>query len=116
MSSSHAIFRIQRVIRAVEERCGLDELDLVAREILRLVGDGEASGMKLNVSEIVRHSEFGSPPTIFSRISRLQEGGWITYAPDPSDGRIRIVGLTARARRAFAQMSAAAVKAISARD
>ncbi len=116
MSRNHAIFRIHQVIRAVEERCGLVELDLAAREILRLVGDGEASGKRLNVSEIVRHSEFGSPPTIFSRIARLHEAGWIAYAPDPSDGRIRIVELTARARRAFALMSAAAVKAISAKD
>lgn len=112
MSRNNVIFKINQVIRAIEERSGLGDLDLTAKEILRFIGEGEAARKRINVTEIVRHTEFGSPPTIFTRISRLEEEGWIAYAPDPTDGRVRNVELTAKARKAFTQMSAAATKAI----
>jgi DNA-binding MarR family transcriptional regulator len=65
------------------------------------------------VSEVVKHGEFGSPPTVFSRLSLLEEHGWIALVTDESDGRVKNVQLSPRARKAFSMMSAAAFKTVT---
>lgn len=113
MNRNNLIFKINQVIRAVEDRSGLGDLDLTSKEILRFVGENEAHKKRLNVSEVVRHGEFGSPPTVFSRLSLLEQHGWIALVTDNADGRVKNVQLTPRARKAFSLMSAAALKTVT---
>ena len=43
LRSDDLIFRINRVIRAVETSAGLDELDLSSRSILNFIGEAESA-------------------------------------------------------------------------
>lgn len=108
MKREHLIFRICRVMRAVEQTAGLSELDPSSRSILTFIGEAEAEQRVLNVSDIVRAPGFGTPPTVYARLGELEKRGWIEYAPDPRDGRARQVFLTRQARRTYARMSAQA--------
>jgi len=47
----------------------------------------------------------GTPPTVYSRLSELETSGWICTGPDPHDGRVKKLHLTARARQCFTRMS-----------
>lgn len=106
LRSDDLIFRINRVIRAVESSTGLDELDLSARSVLNFIGEAESQQRVLNVSDVVRGPGFGTAPTVYSRIAELERTGWIKCVQDPNDGRAKHVRLTPLARKAFAKMSA----------
>lgn len=114
MDKNQLIFRINRVIRAIEANSGLDELDISARAILNFIGEAEAEQRTLNVSDVVKGPRFGTAPTVYSRLSELEKAGWIKCIPDPRDGRAKQVLLTPLARRTYAKMSAEAHKLVSA--
>lgn len=104
------IFRINRLVRAIEATSGLDELDISARAILSFIGEAEAEQRTLNVSDVVKGPGFGTAPTVYARLSELEKAGWIKCSPDPRDGRAKQVLLTPLARRTFAKMSTEAHK------
>jgi DNA-binding MarR family transcriptional regulator len=106
LRSDDLIFRINRVIRAIESTTGLDELDLSSRAILNFIGEAESQQRVLNVSDVVKGPGFGTAPTVYSRIAELERTGWIKCVQDPNDGRAKNVRLTPQARRAFSKMSA----------
>lgn len=105
MEKNQLIFRINRIVRAIEATSGLDELDISARAILSFIGEAEAEQRALNVSDVVKGPGFGTAPTVYSRLAELEMAGWIRSVPDPRDGRAKQVQLTPLARRTFAKMS-----------
>jgi hypothetical protein len=110
VDKNQLIFRINRVVRAIEATSGLDELDISARAILSFVGEAEAEQRTLNVSDVVKGPGFGTAPTVYSRLAELENAGWIKCTPDPRDGRAKHVMLTTLARRTYAKMSSEAQK------
>lgn len=110
VEKNQLIFRINRLVRAIEATSGLDELDISARSILSFIGEAEAEQRTLNVSDVVKGPGFGTAPTVYARLAELEKAGWIRSTPDPRDGRAKQVLLTAQARRTFAKMSAEAHK------
>ena len=110
VDKNQLIFRISRVVRAIESTSGLGELDISARAILSFIGEAEVDQHTLNVSDIVKGPGFGTAPTVYSRLSELEKGGWIRCIPDPNDGRAKQVLLTPLSKRTFAKMSAEAMK------
>lgn len=110
MRKDELIFRINRVIRAIEATSGLDELDLSSRAILNFIGEAESQQKPLNVSDVVKGPGFGTAPTVYARIAELENAGWISCVQDPEDGRAKLVRLTPLARKTFAKMSAEAQK------
>lgn len=106
MRKDELIFRINRVIRAIEATTGLDELDLASKAILNFIGEAESQQRALNVSDVVKGPGFGTAPTVYARIAELEQAGWIKCVPDPDDGRAKLVQLTPLARRTFTKMSA----------
>lgn len=105
MKDEALIFRLYRMLRELEHEAGLDELDLRARALLRLICEGDASGTPPIVGDFVKENPLGTPPTIFSSLAELQSAGWIERLPDKQDGRARRLTLTPQARRVFARMS-----------
>ena len=115
VDKNQLIFRISRVVRAIEATSGLGELDISARAILSFIGEAEVEQRTLNVSDIVKGPGFGTAPTVYARLSELEKAGWIRCVPDPNDGRAKQVLLTPLAKRTFAKMSAEAHKLALAR-
>jgi len=112
VDKNQLIFRINRVVRAIEATSGLDELDISARAILSFIGEAEAEHRALNVSD--KGPGFGTAPTVYSRLAELEKAGWIKCIPDPRDGRAKQVLLTPLARRTYAKMSSEAHKLVAA--
>lgn len=115
VDKNQLIFRITRIVRAIEATSGLGELDISARAILNFIGEAENEQRTLNVSDIVKGPGFGTAPTVYSRLAELEKGGWIRCTPDPNDGRAKQVLLTPLSKRTFAKMSAEAHKLVAAR-
>ena len=106
----NTIFRLKAVIRAIEGEEGLYEFDPTSREILLFVGQAYAAGQTLRVTDIAANPAFGSPATIYGRLAKLSDSGWIKSVADPEDGRVRFVVPTTQAQGAFNRMSGAVAK------
>ncbi len=115
MDASNLIFRINQLVRAIEETSGLSELDISARAILNFIGEAEAQNKRLNVSDVVKGPGFGTAPTVYARLAELEKAGWIKAEPDPRDGRAKRLALTPMAKRTYSRMSADARKLLTAK-
>ena len=105
MNCNDLIFRIHRLIRVIEADTELDVLNLSAREILKFIGARNAEGLQTRSSDVISKTGLGTPPTIYQRLGKLEEAGWINSVPDPLDGRAKLLVLTPRAEKAFQKMS-----------
>lgn len=112
MSEKHLIFLIKRAVRRIEADRRLDTVDLKARAILDFVGEADLDGRSLKVTDILRSSDVGTAPTVYSRITELQKAGWIQLRRDPDDARAKLVVLSPSARTAFGKMSDAVSKLV----
>lgn len=100
-----SIFQLNRAIQTFAKECGLAERDPLSVSILFFIGGREENGQRTTVSDVTKLREFGTPPTVHNRLSQLLECGWIESSGDPNDGRVRLIGLSKKARRDFDKMS-----------
>lgn len=110
MKPADIIFRVAQIVRAVEARSGLGDLDVASRELLRFIGEAEAEGEAPNSTAIVRGARIGTAPTTYTRLAELKELGWVETFDDREDGRFRRFRLSSKARRVFSQMSSEIAK------
>ena len=96
---------VNRIIRDCSSRAGMDALSQRSVVLLRLIGEAEALDQPLRVHELIKQSGSGTPPTIYSSVAELAEGGWIDRHADEKDGRATRLSLTEKSRRVFAEMS-----------
>ena len=83
----------------------MDALSQRSVVLLRLIGEAEALDQPMRVHQLIKQSGSGTPPTIYSSVAELAEGGWIDRHADEKDARATRLSLTAKSRRAFAEMS-----------
>jgi DNA-binding transcriptional ArsR family regulator len=102
---NHLIFKVNRLVQAVEVRFGLNELDFTSRAFLNMIAEADSERRALRVCDIVKLQDFATPPTVYSHLAKLREAGWIRYKEDLSDRRAKLVLLTPSARNAFNMMS-----------
>lgn len=98
---SRLVFHLLRALRMAEREVGAGELDLRARELLRIIGEEDARGAVLSVGELVRFANIGTAPTVYSALNQLESQGWIERSGDKHDGRTRRLTLSPRARKMF---------------
>lgn len=96
---------VNRIIRDCGSRAGMDALSQRSVVLLRIIGEVEALDQPMRVHELIKQSRLGTPPTIYSSVAELAEGGWIDRHADENDGRATRLSLTAKSRRVFAEMS-----------
>jgi DNA-binding MarR family transcriptional regulator len=100
----HHYFETLAAVRKVEKKHQLDQLDLPARAILEFIGIAEAERRVLNVSDIVKQSGVGTPPTVYKYIAHLERVGLIRCRTSKADRRQKLVRLSPVAQRAFFRM------------
>ena len=105
VDKNQLVFRLNRIIQAIEARTGLDDLDFASKAMLSFIADAEFDRKLLRISDVVKVPAFGTAPTVFSRLSQLEKSGWIRYSDDPNDKRVKLLGLTPASRRAYQKMS-----------
>lgn len=99
------ILAVNRIVRQIEAEVGLDAVTPRARILLRVIAEQEIEGNAPRIGDLVALSRLGTPPTIYSSLGELEEGGWIERRPDRIDARARRIHVTGQARKAFARMS-----------
>jgi hypothetical protein len=99
------LFQMQSLLETVNETTGFAELDDLSKRILFFVGAMTASNQRCRVTDVASGSKFGTAPTVYTRLSSLNEDGWVNYETDPVDGRAKILTPTARATTVFNKMS-----------
>ena len=104
---SEIAIRVLNILKTIDERTGIAELDRASQEILRVITIAHASKEALCVGDLARRADLGSAPSIYSKLKVLSERGWIQSTPDKSDGRLRHVVPTKKAMNAFNQLSKA---------
>lgn len=102
---ANSIFRLNRVLRTLEHEAGLSDTDPLSKSILLFLGELEEQGRRITVTDVVRSGQFGTAPTVFSRLDELHVGQWIERKTDSNDKRVRLLGLTSKTRRLFKRMS-----------
>ena len=73
MSKKNLIFRINRIVRSIENSSGLSDLDMSTRSILGFIGEAEAENQTLHVSDVVKILIFGTAPTVYARLRELEK-------------------------------------------
>lgn len=106
------IFRLKKAAREMEPWSGLDKVDLTSRAILDFIGECAAERRPVNVTDIVKTSGFGTPPTVYKRLAVLENTGWIQTKPHPVDGRVKLVEPTAHTVKTYRKMSSALQKVL----
>jgi DNA-binding MarR family transcriptional regulator len=98
---SRLVFHVLRALRSAEREAGAGELDLRARELLRIIGEEDARGACLSVGQLVKCANVGTAPTVYSALNQLESQGWIERSSDQPDGRTKRLTLSPRARKMF---------------
>ena len=99
--------KLKAAILAAEKEQGLDGLDFLSREILHLIASANVSGVKLRVSDVTKDAVFGTSPTVYARLNKLVEGGWIVKKADEDDKRVALIQITSMAREKLKKISKA---------
>ena len=102
---SEIAIRVLNILKMIDERTGVAELDRASQEILRVIMIAHASNETLCVGDLAKRADLGSAPSIYSKLKMLSEKGWIQSTPDKSDGRMRQVVPTKKAMNAFRRLS-----------
>lgn len=104
-SRNRLFFRLNSLIKDIEASRGLYELDNDLTALLNNIAEADFNGHDLRVTDILKLLGFGTPPTIFRRLGKLADAGWVLYEHNPDDRRVRFVRLTPSARQAFDTMA-----------
>ncbi|MEN6302233.1 MAG: MarR family winged helix-turn-helix transcriptional regulator [Armatimonadia bacterium] len=104
MTSSSLYFRARLAALPFEQKTGLTDLDYVSRAVLDYIGRCQAVGGLISITDVVKGSQAGTPPTVYARLSELQDLGWIIQEQNPHDGRSKIVRLSGKSRTVFGEI------------
>lgn len=98
-------FLLRSAILRAEWRTPMCELDEMQKRLIYLIADETAQGHAVRMSHLKEHGEFGTAPTLLSRLNGLIDGGLLARVPDPNDGRSHHLTLTPKAKRAIERVS-----------
>lgn len=87
-------------IAAAEKQHGLDDLDVISKDILQHIACAALTHGKVRISDITRegHATF---PTVINRVRKLDEDGWISRSEDPDDKRVVLLHITPKTQAVF---------------
>ncbi|MBK1681625.1 hypothetical protein [Rhodocyclus tenuis] len=102
-----AYFRFLNISQTIRQEGALAGVDAVDQRLLEFVGASEHRGERLSVTGAMAFKAAGSPATVYRRLQRLRERGWIEVCPCQDDPRAKLVTLSASAHDYFAQLAAA---------
>jgi len=102
-----AYFRFLNFSHAIRQEGALAEVDAVDQRLLEFVGAAEHRGERLSVTGAMAFKAAGSPATVYRRLQRLRDRGWVEVCTSPDDPRAKLVTLSPRARDYFARLAAA---------
>lgn len=79
------LVRIQELFNALGDHD--NQIDEGSRRMLFEVAQAYNSGKPLIVSNLAKNSNYGTAPTVYSRLKKLLEAGLIKNRKSPDDGR-----------------------------
>lgn len=110
-SSANLLYRVQQIIGSMGEPGR--PLDETSRKILLQIAHNQCNGKTTCVSDITREKDYGTAPTIYTRLKKLAEMDLVHSTRNPEDGRSNTLRLTPAAARLL-KKQARAIRAASA--
>ncbi len=104
MELAEIIRRTVRVLRAIDGRVGLDQLERASVDVLLFVAEAELAGEAPKMASAVEGSR-EEPEAAILRMEALERAGWLSFS-GPTDGLSRSLHLSRHARRAFVATAA----------
>lgn len=104
---SEVVFRIKRMMMAVEETTEFSDLNLMARHLLDHIAGNQSVRYPLSVVEIMSLHKLGSPATLHKRLGELITAGLVRLDIDAKDNRRKFARLTPKAVNIYNRISAA---------
>lgn len=101
MDLAEIIRRAVRVLRAIDGRDGLNQLDRPSVDVLLSIAEAELSGEAPERAALVGRYPEGRAAAL-TRLGALERGGWLS-SNISADGVSRQLHLTRRAKSAFVQ-------------
>lgn len=98
---------LRALLDSLDSETEFGDLDPLSQRALEWIAVRGRDDAPLHIQEIVMKSQIASPATIFKVLSNLERMDLISVTTDVNDTRRRIVKVTARADRLFAQLSKA---------
>ena len=105
MGQQNILFSILNLIAAAEGRSTLSELGSDHRRMLTFIAAELDADRQVCIGDVLNHGAFGVPITASKRLRELEGQGWVTICQDPANHRRRLLGLTAKSRVAFSQVT-----------
>ena len=93
-----------------------ERLDDTSRQILFQIAENQGNGKTTTVSDVTRTNEYGTAPTVYTRLKKLLELDLIVSSPNPADGRSNHLKLTNRSVRMLKASDDAIRKATNATE
>jgi DNA-binding HxlR family transcriptional regulator len=98
-------FLLRSAISRAEWRTPISALDDLQKRLIYRIADETAQGNAVRVSDLKALGDFGTRPTLLSRLNGMIESGLIARVPNPEDGRSHYLTLTPKAKRAIERVS-----------
>ncbi len=100
MDLKNTLFALSNILDAAEGRSRMGEMDPESRAILKFVGASTSAGQEVCIKDVTHNPQLhGSPVTLFKRIQRLCESGWLVQGTSAIHHRRVTLSLSPKAGR-----------------
>ena len=91
-------------IASAEREHGINELDVVSRQILQTIACANAAGHRMHMKDL---SPIATFPTLHSHVQRLIDTGWLEKTADETDRRATLLHISPKATDVFRKLTEA---------
>lgn len=113
-ASAKLLYRVNQILTRLGTNG--ESLDDTSRQILLQIAKNQEDGKTTTVSDVTRTNQYGTAPTVYTRLKKLLELDLIASSPNPADGRSNHLKLTNRSVRILKASADAIRSASSSKD
>lgn len=96
---------LKSAIHQAEKAHGVHDLDHISRDILHEITLAQLGKQPLCISDLARNSRHGTAPTIYTRIKKLVDAGWVERSENEDDKRSVILTITPKTQTVIKKIS-----------
>lgn len=102
---------VTKLLNVLRERLNAEELGLWFA--LAYIAERDAEGADTRMTDLVQKLEFGTGPTVLSKVRELCHLGLIEVVRSPSDGRAKRLAITKLGRQSIADLNALVMEVLA---
>lgn len=96
---------LKSAIYEAEKANGVHDLDHISRDMLHQITVAQIRKQPLCISDLAQNSQHGTAPTVYARLKKLVEAGWIERSENKNDKRSVILTITPKTQTTIKKIS-----------